>query len=473
MKNAGHGFHQHTSVSTRTWRLWIVLACAIAVSVFSSPTRAQQSQELTLEALIGSAVSDIGPQYSDVDKAITRFRNGDFDGARKHLEFANKQHPQLPPVDVTMAKMFIMARNAAQARTTLEEAVMKHPDDPEAYLMLADMAIGSGRVTEAGALYHFVESLTESFDQNAKRKRNFQIRTYAGTAIVADQRKNYDKAISYLKKWIELDPDNSAAHQRLGHALFMTAKEPNQYDAARAEYQTARKLNSQLAHPEVAMATLYHQKDDPTNAKAAFESAVKADGQNVNTLQSYAQWLIETGDSKEAKVQLAKALKLSPDSVEGLFLSGLADRMNKELQAAEEHFLAAHALVPTNRDVINQLALLLLNSEDTKERNRALQFAQMNRQLYQKESEPAITLGWVLYQLNQKRDANTEFQNGIRLGNINADSYYFLSKTQFDEDKLDVAEQFLERALQSRGLFIHRQEAQALLDIIKKRQSGG
>ena len=177
-----------------------ILVVAIAVVCFTAHAAAQQpQQELTVKQLIGSAVSDPGSRFDDVEKAITRFGNRDYDGARRHLELAKEKSPQLPPVDVTMAIMYLAARDATRARSTLEQAVTNHPDDPEAYVMLADQALAAGRVTEAGALYHFVEHLTESFDANAKRKRNFQIRTYAGNAIVAQQRKRYDVAIANLQ----------------------------------------------------------------------------------------------------------------------------------------------------------------------------------------------------------------------------------------------------------------------------------
>lgn len=466
---------QHPTTSNHPGRersryLIAVLSLAVASVCVAAPAIAQQP---TAKQLIGDAVSDVGSQYTNVEEAITRFRNRDYDGARRYLELAKEKHANLPPVEVLLAKMHMASRNAARSRAALEQAVTNHPNDPEAYLMLGDQALASGRVTEAGALYHTVASIVESFNANAKRKRNFLLRTYAGNAIVAEQRRQYDVVIENLRKWIAADPESATAHQRLGHALFMSAKTPGEFNAAAVEYQTAKKLEPTLAHPDVALATLYHQKKDEANAKKSFESAMKADGQNISTVRNYAQWLLETGNTKAATKPLATARGIDANSVETLLLSGVAARLNGMDAEAEKYFLAAHALVPSNRDAINQLALLLINSENETQRGRALQYAHMNRQINQNHSEAAVTYGWVLYQSGRRREAGVELQNGVRLGSLNADSTYFLAKVQFDQDRLDTAEQLLKGALKSRGLFVNRQEAQQLLAAIGNKRRGG
>ena len=54
------------------------------------------------------------------------------------------------------------------------------PNDPEAFLILAEHAMQQGRTIEAEALYDKALQLTEKFTENPKRKRNFEIRAGAG-----------------------------------------------------------------------------------------------------------------------------------------------------------------------------------------------------------------------------------------------------------------------------------------------------
>ena len=76
-------------------------------------------------------------------------------------------------------------------------------------------------------------------------------------------------------------------------------------------------------------------------------------------LTSYAQWLLQTGDEAKAESVLADARKIDPDNLEILSLSGVAARMGKKLKPAEDYFMAALRLSPSNGGVTNQLALLL------------------------------------------------------------------------------------------------------------------
>ena len=138
---------------------------------------------------------------------------------------------------------------------------------------------------------------------------------------------------------------------------------------------------------------------------------------------------------------------------------------------AEENFKAALAQSPSNRSVLNQLALLLAEQALTDENKgrRALEFAQMNARLYPDNSESNITLAWVLYLLRKgqadTQQANQALQKGLRLGNLNADSRYLVAKLLANQSRNTDAKRLLQEALDSKsGIFVHRKDAQTLYD---------
>src|SRR5262245_35233518 len=110
-----------------------VMALVAAASV-ARPALAQ----LTTEVLIGDSVSDPGPRYSDADEAIKRFTNRDPLGAQQFLETALRKNPSLPPVDLLLAKMYLLSGDAASGLGSLEKTAAEHPGDPEPYVILAD-----------------------------------------------------------------------------------------------------------------------------------------------------------------------------------------------------------------------------------------------------------------------------------------------------------------------------------------------
>jgi tetratricopeptide (TPR) repeat protein len=191
------------------------------------------------------------------------------------------------------------------------------------------------------------------------------------------------------------------------------------------------------------------------------------------TVTAYAQWLIKQGTAQtlpKAEALLADARKANPGNLNLLILSGVAARMGKKMKPAEDYFIEALGIAPANSDVINQLALLLIEQADQGKRDRALQFAGMNAQINAQNSDAQITLAWVLYQLGRVADAQQALTQGMNLGTPSPDSSYLVAKILMDQNKTDGAKQLLKAALdqESPGIFIYRQDAQAAYDKLNK-----
>ena len=235
----------------------VMLICGIAAGARAQDALdldpAEEKGPLTVKNLIGTAVSVSGRSYTEIEKAIQRFKNGDAEGALDYLNQAKEKYPQLPPTDITFAKMHLAARNNKAVRFLLERVAVEHPDDPEVYLLLADQAFVGGRITEALALFDIADPLVQQFTENDKRKDNFQIRVIAGRSAVAERRQQWVLAQELLNQWIELDPESAAARQRLGVVQF---KLDNSREAL-AMFQEARELSPEIGHPFVMMARLF------------------------------------------------------------------------------------------------------------------------------------------------------------------------------------------------------------------------
>jgi Tfp pilus assembly protein PilF len=418
--------------------------------------------QITTKDLIGDAVSDANTKYPDVDEAIKRFNNRDVPGARQFLEAANRKDSSLPPVDLTLAKMFLVSGNAGAGQASLEKTVMDNPADPEAYLILADQSTQAGHTIESEALYEKALAMIDKFDGNAKRKRNFVIRARNGHSIVAERRKNWPTTVDDLQALLQVDPDNAMAHYRLGRALFMQGKSKEGYD----QFVKASELDKEMLNPYVASALVYEQLGKRPEAQKAFDRAVAANKSDVKVLTSYANWLLQTGDENKAESVLADARKIEPENLEVLSLSGVAARMAKKMKPAEDYFMAALRLSPSNGGVTNQLALLLVDQPDDAKRQRAVEFAKINAMLRPDSPEANVTLAWVLYQTGNNRDAGTALQKALQTGSLGPDSGYLVAKMLFDQNQTDTAKQFLERALDPAtsggGLFVMRDDAEAL-----------
>lgn len=437
----------------------------VAPATEALDSQPQAADLLSTENLIGTAVSLSNRSYPEVESAIQRFRNGDVQGAIDYLNQAKEKYPKLPPTDITLAKMQLAARNGNAVRFLLERAVVDHPDDPEAYLLLADQAFMGGRTTEALALFEYAKPLVEKFDDNEKRKQNFEVRVLAGRSAVAERRGQWEKAQELLNKWIEADPDSAAAHQRLGVALFKLKKNK----PAIEQFNKARELNPDVAHPFVVIGQLFSQEGDKVNAKKAYEKAYKENMADAKVAQAYAEWLIQEDELDEAQNVAAKLRELTPDSVIALLLDGIVAQMQGNSDRAEQAMQRVLVLDPSNATATNILALLLIESDDPAKRERALSYAQTNAKLFDSSVQANITLGWVLYKLKRGAEATAALQKGAQAGQLQADSAYLVAKIMSEQEgQRDKAAQALEQVLsQKSGLFLFRREAQKLLDELK------
>ena len=57
-----------------------------------------------------------------------------------------------------------------------------YPNDPEAYMLFAQLALQDGQATEAELLLQKTKALADAYSANAKRKRNFDLSVAAGLA---------------------------------------------------------------------------------------------------------------------------------------------------------------------------------------------------------------------------------------------------------------------------------------------------
>lgn len=424
----------------------------------------EDNNPLTVENLIGNAVSLSNKQYPDVESAIQRFRNGDGEGAYEYLKLAYDKTPILPPPEVILAKMQLYVRNAAGASQLLERAVVEYPDDPEAYLLLADQAFAGGRTAEAQALFEKAEGLVEKYDKNEKRKRDFEIRVIAGKSAVYERRRQWPEALALLKKWVDFDPDSAPARQRLGMALFLSGSP----DEARVQFAQVREINPDAFHPDVFIAQLHSQAGDQDKARAAFEKAYRAEPDNANTAAAYAEWLVSQDDLETAQ-QVATALrKKNPDSENALLLDGVIAKLRGESDRAEEALMKVLSVNPSNARAIDLLALILVESDSAADKEKALRYAQMNARQYANSAQANITLAWVLYQLGRGREGEQALQRGAQAsgGQLNPDSAYLVARILIKRNETEKAIATLKQLLDSPNSrpFLYRSEARRLLN---------
>ena len=453
-------------LACRAGRGVVVALCLVVAGTMATQARAQNIP--TAQMLIGKAVSD-DDQAGEVTNAINRFLASDIDGCRALLERVKSNNPKLPPSGVMMAMLWMNVNRVAEARAELEDTTNKFPADPEPYLMLGDLAFQDRRITESSLLFNKATDLTKAFTENPKRKRDFEIRSNAGLAAVAEARRQWDVARKHIEAWMTLDPDNASARQRLGIVLFQLGEE----DKALEQFRESKKLDPKSLQPELWMARLYSDAKKRDVARKQIEAAVKAAPKDVGVLLGAAEWFLAQNDLEAATTNADAALAVDEKSLGAKLVRGTVARIARDYRSAEKFLNDAHVQSPGNFPASNSLALVLVESEEKEPRQRAVEMAEANVAMYRDNNtigpNALTTLAWIYYRTGRREDAEKLFSRVTQNNTLPTDGAYYLARVLADRGDADKARSILEQVLASEPFFATRSDA---VDLLEKLKSG-
>ena len=400
---------------------------------------------------------------TEVTKAIEQFKRRDYEGALATLREVVKKDSALPPAQIIMAQFFSQANQAAGVQASLERAVVEEPKDPEAYVLLGEMALRQHRVTEADLLFAKAAEFVPGVS-NADRKKALEPRVYGGRAAVAQSRQDWPLAETYLRDWLKLDPKSAQAMERLGFVLFQEGKPRESLEQLKA----AAEINPETLTPGARLALFYEQAGDHENAKKWMDYAIKVAPDDFQTQLVAGNWALNTGDVALAQTQAAKAKQLDPKSVNAKVLAGVVALFQKDYKAAEANFESALLQSPNSFEAKNNLAIALCEQDKEDKKRRALEYAEANVRQNPRVPEAVSTYGWVLYKLGRLNEAEKVFNQVVQMGNVSPDTAYYIARVAVDRGRVDDAKRILEGTLKGNARFSQRAEAEALLAQLSK-----
>ncbi len=255
----------------------------------------------------------------EVVKAEAAFRDGRADEAFKLLREAVKKHPQLPPARLMLARLYFAAGQSAAGRANLEQAAAEAFTHPEVYLANASQALAEGRITDTILNCQTAISLSNTDRWTAEQKSRFLREAHAGLAAAFEARKDWEATRVQLLAWLEIEPKNGVARQRLARALLMLGRDTE----ALAELQHACQDDAKLEAPEIAIGRLWAIKGDAKRAEEWFQKAVQKYAKDARAHRAFGGWLLDRGRVDAAKIHIDTAAQLEPKSRDSLGLKGL------------------------------------------------------------------------------------------------------------------------------------------------------
>ncbi|MER3416727.1 MAG: hypothetical protein C4297_11025 [Gemmataceae bacterium] len=259
----------HVPVNFFQWILlsWAACSCAYPQNVCAGPIKIPFSAEAQQKARSPDKLPELV-------RAVECFQARRYDEALSFLEQATQKLPELPPARFLLAELFLANNHLGTARMHLERVAREQPSYPGVYLLFGKLAWHEGRWTDAWVHFQKARDLVQQSPStwSATRRQSFLVQAYSGLAAVAEMRRDWPETSQALRAWLEREPHNTLARERLGRALFFQG----QTEAALSELRRAEQLDPALKCAENNMGILWLEKGDLQQATEWMRRAAQA-----------------------------------------------------------------------------------------------------------------------------------------------------------------------------------------------------
>ena len=225
----------------------------------------------------------------------------------------------------------------------------------------------------------------------------------------------------------------------------------------------------------------YEVGKPPTGkAEQWFKSALGMAPGYLPTRQVVCLWALQKGKLDFAKEQAEAALHIEDTDSKyagsnvGHMLRGEVALWEKKWEDAEKNFQWVILQVPNDFAAKNNLALALVEQNDTAKKQRALDYAEANYRDHKDSPDALSTLGWVYFRRGQFDLAGMALDQSIKAtgGNLsNPDTATYVAHILYHQDKPQTkwqAKQLLEGiVVKSERPFSMRPEAKTLYEKVK------
>jgi tetratricopeptide (TPR) repeat protein len=407
--------------------------------------------------------------------------------ALQSLQKAVKLEPRLLPARYTLAQAHLQAGNVQQAKSELQEALNVSPGYVPATLLLAQLNIQTGaRPVAIDAL----ETLLK------RQPRIPQAYVLLGAAYIGQRQP--DRALQAYRKLAEIVPRDPRAPYLAGVALRQQGKPAEaarEFEAALAIAPAAMEPLAQLAaldierkQPQAALERVtraiagpaaksasHHEllgrvhlaRQDRRQAEAALEKAIELDARLPGPYVLLARMYAADKKFDDALARLDKAVGATagPRSVGPLMLTGAIHQAKGDIPKAQQTYEKILGIVPRFAPAANNLAYLY--SEHGGDQEKALQLAQLAKEVAPEDPYVSDTLGWILYKRGVYQRALSLLEESAGKVPQHPEVQYHLGMTYLKVGDTQKARRALEQAVASPAAFAGKDDARKALAGLK------
>jgi Flp pilus assembly protein TadD len=393
---------------------------------------------------------------AQLNEAKQSLRQGDPSKCRALVDAYCDAHSDTPHRSVLLVCLYLEEQKEQGALDVLAEMSLDPRAEFESHFAFARVAARQGRWQDAWAHLRVAELAKRPIRWSAAYKQSVQQKFLEVKAIIAMGRSDWKTAHVILSDLVKTRPNDPEGLRSLAGCAF------HMDDLANAEklFRQAAELDKQDDLPfQVRLATLYLETDAPKSselAESSFKEGIEALGKSGQLARlQYAAWLQQENRAMDVLSVVDKETFDKSLLREQEYLRGLAHRMLGDYQAAGRHFQSLYRLEPTNLRISNQLALVLVESDDMESRDQALRIAEQNANRVKTEATLS-TLAWIRFKRGNVAEAQKLLAFLVNRDSISRDVAYYTSEVLRANKRDAESDQMLKVARESAGPFYYQ-----------------
>ncbi len=394
----------------------------------------------------------------EVRQGLEFLKKGDRAQAAAQFATAYQKRPDLVPAGIAIATAFFNEQKFDQVRFWLEQTVEDCPNDPEAYVILAEVAQSEGRTLEARMLAQEGLVLASRYANNPERQKKLALRGQLVLVLVAEGKQRWAEAQERLERMVQGAPDEPEYWIRLGVVFF----QQNDMQKALNAFNQASSKGTTVPHPYAIVAQLYDQKGNTKEAERYLNEALKLNQNDFQIMSIAAQLATKWDHVSEARQYAERALKLKPDSYEAKAMCGLLALYERNYPIAQGYYEAMVKEKPDDFAGKNGLALALCEQQDATKTARALTLAKENAQANPASIDALTTLAWANYKSGQTAQAEQILLQIHQSGVMSAVGAYYLAEILNAKGESEQAAALTNAALSTNMNFPKKSDATLL-----------
>lgn len=298
--------------------------------------------------------------------------------------------PAASDARLALARLLIVEKRYADARTHFDHLLGEQPDNPEVVYPAAMLALQQG---DAGAGKRLLDRLLDLEFANKSAVRYF-------LGQLDEEAKRPDEAIEHYRQ-VGIGEHYLNARARAAQLL----RESGRIDEARQLFQeTKASTPAERTQLILAESQLLRENGRQAEALALLDKTLQSDGDNIDLLYEAALLAERQGKPEVLESRIKRLLKIKPDHAHALNALGysLAER-NIRLREAETLIAKALALAPEDPFIMDSLGWVQFRQGRHAEALKTLEKAYALRA----DPEIAAHLGEVLWVMQRRDEASS------------------------------------------------------------------